>query len=79
MSAAEQGLDLDRALGRQLDHRAVDVRAEGDAVLGRSCAAATSDITWKPPESVRIGRGQFMNACSPPSAAMRSAPGRSIR
>ena len=38
-----------------------------------------SDITWKPPESVRIGRGQFMKACRPPSAAMRSAPGRSIR
>ena len=38
-----------------------------------------SDITWKPPESVRIARGQFMKACKPPSAAMRSAPGRSIR
>ena len=42
----------------------------------RNCA---SDITWKPPESVRIGPGQFMNVCRPPSAAMRSAPGRSIR
>ena len=38
-----------------------------------------SDITWKPPESVRIGYGQLMKACSPPSEAMRSAPGRSIR
>jgi hypothetical protein len=38
-----------------------------------------SDITWKPPESVRIGRSQFMNLCSPPSSATRSAPGRSIR
>ena len=38
-----------------------------------------SDMTWKPPESVRIGCGQFMNVCRPPSAAIRSAPGRSIR
>ncbi len=38
-----------------------------------------SDMTWKPPESVRIGCGQFMNVWSPPSAAMRSAPGLSIR
>ena len=28
--------------------------------------------TWKPPESVRIGRGQAMKACSPPRRAMRS-------
>ena len=41
--------------------------------------SSDSDITWKPPESVRIGRGQFMNVCRPPSAAIRSAPGRSIR
>ena len=41
--------------------------------------SSDSDITWKPPESVRIGRGQFMNLCRPPSAAIRSAPGRSIR
>ena len=32
-----------------------------------------------PPESVKIGCGQFMNVCSPPSAAMRSAVGRSIK
>ena len=42
----------------------------------RSCA---SDMTWKPPESVRIGNGQFMKRCSPPIRATRSAPGRSIR
>src|SRR5262245_11221456 len=36
-------------------------------------------MTWKPPESVRIGSGQFMNLCKPPSAAMRSAPGRNMR
>ncbi len=40
---------------------------------------AASDITWKPPESVRIGCGQRMKVCSPPSAATRSADGRSIR
>ena len=36
-------------------------------------------ITWKPPESVRIGRSQRMNLCSPPSRSTRSAVGRSIR
>ncbi len=41
--------------------------------------SSPSDITWKPPESVKIGCGQLMNLCSPPSSAMRSAPGRSIR
>ena len=35
--------------------------------------------TWKPPESVRIARGQPMKRCRPPSAATRSAPGRSAR
>ena len=40
---------------------------------------SASDITWKPPESVRIGCGQRMNVCSPPSAATRSADGRNIR
>ncbi len=38
-----------------------------------------SDMIWNPPESVRIGHGQRMNACKPPSRATRSAPGRSIR
>ncbi len=37
------------------------------------------DMTWKPPLSVRIGRSQRMNLCSPPSLATRSAVGRSIR
>ena len=36
-------------------------------------------IAWKPPLSVRIGPGQFMNLCRPPKLATRSAPGRSIR
>ncbi len=33
-----------------------------------------SDITWKPPESVRIGPSQPMKRCRPPSRATRSAP-----
>ena len=45
----------------------------------RACATCASDITWKPPESVSIGPFQPVKACRPPSAAMRSAPGRSIR
>ena len=35
--------------------------------------------TWKPPESVRIGRDQCMKRCSPPRCPMVSVPGRSIR
>ena len=35
--------------------------------------------TWKPPESVRIGRGQAMNRCRPPCAATTSTPGRNQR
>ncbi len=35
--------------------------------------------TWKPPESVRIGRSQCMKRCSPRCAPMTSSPGRSHR
>ncbi len=45
----------------------------------RSSARSRRLNTWKPPESVRMARGQAMNLCSPPSAAIRSAPGRSAR
>ena len=38
-----------------------------------------SDMTWKPPESVRIGPGQSMKRCRPPNSATRAAPGRSMR
>ena len=38
-----------------------------------------SDTTWNPPESVRIGRSQPMNPCSPPRRSMRSWPGRRYR
>jgi hypothetical protein len=31
--------------------------------------------TWKPPESVMIGRRQPMNSCSPPNFAIWSCPG----
>ena len=40
---------------------------------------AASETTWKPPESVRIGRSQPMNRCRPPSRSMRSCPGRRYR
>jgi hypothetical protein len=32
-------------------------------------------ITWKPPESVNVGPGQFMNAPRPPAASTMSDPG----
>jgi len=40
---------------------------------------AASEKTWKPPESVSIGRCQFMNSCRPPCARITSVPGRNIR
>ena len=40
---------------------------------------SASETTWKPPESVRIGRSQAMNRCSPPSLRIRSWPGRRYR
>ena len=36
---------------------------------------APSESTWKPPESVNVGPGQFMKAPSPPAMSMISAPG----
>ncbi|MNT45711.1 hypothetical protein D3C72_1823080 [compost metagenome] len=36
-------------------------------------------MTWKPPESVRIGLSQRMKLCRPPRRSIRSGPGRSIR
>jgi hypothetical protein len=44
-----------------------------------SLRSAPSDMTWNPPESVRIGPGQSMKRCRPPCARTRSAPGLSIR
>ena len=35
--------------------------------------------TWKPPESVRMGRSQPMKRCRPPCARITSRPGRSQR
>ncbi len=35
--------------------------------------------TWKPPESVRMGPGQAMKACSPPRSRTSSSPGRRPR
>ena len=35
-----------------------------------------NEKTWKPPESVRIGRSQPLKPCRPPAALMISSPGR---
>ncbi len=35
--------------------------------------------TWNPPESVRMGRPQFMKRCSPACASITSRPGRRKR
>ena len=42
-------------------------------------SVSRSEKTWKPPESVRIGPSQDMNACRPPSSAISSSPGRKCR
>ena len=42
-------------------------------------AMPARDMTWKPPESVRIGPSQRMKRCSPPSRCRRSGPGRNMR
>jgi hypothetical protein len=34
-----------------------------------------NDITWKPPLSVKVTPGQFMNAPRPPASSTTSAPG----
>ncbi len=34
-----------------------------------------SDMTWKPPLSVKVGPGQFMNRLSPPASSTMSDPG----
>ena len=53
----------------------VDVRAIVDAVVVDASRASPRLITWKPPLSVRIGPGQPMSACSPPSSRTTSDAG----
>ena len=67
-------------LGREALRRAVVDRAERDAVVvDREQIVSRSEKTWKPPESVRIGPSQPDEACSPPSSAISSSPGRKCR
>ena len=75
---AQQVLDLHRPLRGQLVARPSMWERKVTPGLG-DLAQLRKDMTWKPPESVRIGRGQFMKRCRPPRRATRSAPGRSIR
>jgi hypothetical protein len=39
----------------------------------------SSENTWKPPESVRIGPSQAMKRCSPPSRRTSASDGRRCR
>ena len=75
---AEQALHLDGALGRQQMRGAVDMRLEGDAVLLDAAELGQRHDL----KAAGIGEDRSVpahEACSPPSLAMRSAPGRSIR
>ena len=40
---------------------------------------AASENTWKPPESVRIGRSHAANLCRPPARAITSRPGPQVQ
>jgi hypothetical protein len=42
-------------------------------------SVSAREKTWNPPESVRMGPGQFMNEWSPPARWTMSAPGRRYR
>ncbi|SLH24295.1 Uncharacterised protein [Mycobacteroides abscessus subsp. abscessus] len=46
-----------------------------DSIASTFLNPTPSDITWKPPLSVKVGPGQFMNAPSPPASSTMSAPG----
>ena len=72
---AERLLDGDRVLRREPVERAVEW-LRNVAPSSSTTRRSPSETTWNPPESVRIGRSQPMNACSPPSRAIRSWPGR---
>ena len=45
----------------------------------RILRSPASENTWNPPESVSMGRFQFMKECSPPALSTRSSPGRRCR
>src|SRR4051812_74331 len=68
---AEQRLDFDGTLWRQVDHGAIDMRAKGNALGFVDGAQLRQRHHLETAESVRIGRGQFMNLCRPPSPAIR--------
>ena len=74
---AEHALDAHRLLGRQEHRRAVDRRAKARALLGDLAHLLARLHTWKPPESVRMGRSQPMKPCRPRCA--RSPRGRGAR
>ena len=64
-------------LRREAVDRAVEMRKPRNVTPSSSTTRRSpSDTTWNPPESVRMGRSQSMNRCSPPSRAIRSWPGR---
>ena len=77
--AAEVRLDRGGELRREPRLGAVVDVAERHAVVVDARDRVASENTWKPPESVRIGRFQAMKRCRPPSSAIVSSPGRKCR
>ena len=63
------------------------VRKSLSPLMGEAKRTPSSEIlrrsprlqTWKPPESVRMGRCQPLKPCSPPSFSITVVPGRSHR
>src|SRR4029079_3853500 len=48
---------------------------DGRDLISSATVPCPIEKTWKPPESVMIGRSQRMKRCSPPSCAISSWPG----
>ena len=66
---AEGPLDLHRRLGRERARRLPSTWLWNvDAVLRRCWRSPSSEKTWKPPESVSIGRSQCVKRWRPPMA-----------
>jgi len=65
---AEHALDFHRLLRAEEQRRAIEMRAEFDAVRFDFPILARLK-TWNPPLSVRIGSSQFMNAVQPTGGA----------
>ena len=78
MSEPQFALDRHRLFGTEEQQRAVQVRAELNAV-GLDLADRRQAEDLEAAAVRQDGRGQLMNECRPPPARMMSSPGRMLR